>query len=330
MRPTPHKLLTQAKIPAFLVSDLTNIRYLTGLAITSGLLLVVPRRMILFTDDRYREMAERDAYSGISVRNVDELPAFLASVRRCGCETEVVTLAQMQRWRRKFPRKRFVPTLGVMQVFRRQKDVAELRHLKRAKRITEELLRRVPSALRKGMTEIGLARKLLLWALELGAEGLAFDPIVAFGTNTSRPHHHPTTRALKIGHLVQIDVGAKVSGYCADASEVFFTAKPTREAARAYQAISEAKEAAMEAVRPGITTHELDRIARKVLQKYGLEEAFVHSLGHGVGLEIHEGVSISQKKPAVPLLSNEVITIEPGVYFPGRFGMRVEEIAFLC
>jgi Xaa-Pro aminopeptidase len=165
-----------------------------------------------------------------------------------------------------------------------------------------------------------------MWALELGADGLAFDPIVAFGTHTSSPHHHPTSRALQKGHLVQIDVGAKVKGYCGDMSEVYFTAKPTALQKKVYDTLTEAKNKAMRSVKAGVTTHALDRIARDVLKRDGFDAYFTHALGHGVGLDIHEGVTLSQKAPAQTLLAGEVITIEPGVYFDGKWGMRVEDM----
>lgn len=325
MRPSPQKLLVQAETDAFLVTDLTNIRYLTGFALSSGALLVLPRRIVLFTDNRYHEAAAMQVLPGVSVFDHGALAETLAAVPVCGFEAENVTVERKARWKRQFQHTKFVQTVGVVHGFRRQKSSEELLLMRRAKRVTEELLRRVPAALRKGVTERELAQKLLLWALELGAEGLAFEPIVAFGTHTSRPHHAPTPRALRKGHIVQIDVGAKVRGYCADASEVFFTASLSREQERIYRTLHAAKDAAATALHPGVTTHALDRIARQVLGREGLEEAFCHALGHGIGLEVHEGVTLTQKRPAAMLLKSEVVTIEPGVYFPGRFGMRVEE-----
>jgi Xaa-Pro aminopeptidase len=199
--------------------------------------------------------------------------------------------------------------------------------MRRAERMTQELLRRVPTALRRNVTEKALAWKLAQWAQELGADRLAFDPIVAFGTHTSRPHHQPTTRALQKGHLVQIDVGAVYRGYCADMSRVFFTAKPTAEQERAYRAVMEAKETAQAAIRAGVSTKELDQQARGVLRSYGMEAAFTHALGHGLGLEVHEGVTVSSHAPLRTLVPGEVITVEPGVYFPGKFGIRIEDMA---
>lgn len=329
MRPTsPSQILKQANAPAFLITNLINIRYLTGLSVSAGVMLIVPRKMLLFVDARYRDMALR-LDSSITVKDLAELPGMMHEIRRCGFESEDVTVHRWHAWGRKFPKTKFLSTTGILQSFRRQKEDDEWRLLRRAHRMTKELLRRVPSALRKHITEERLARQLLQWALELGAEGLSFDPIVAFGTHTACPHHRPTSRMLQKGHIVQIDVGVKYRGYCADMSEVFFTVTPTKTEGQVYRALQVAQRSAIRAVRPGVTNRELDRIARSVLKKAGIEQYFTHSLGHGVGLEIHEGISLSQKAPEEKVLKDEVITIEPGVYFPGKFGMRVEDMVYV-
>ncbi len=328
MRPTSQKLLQQADLPALLVSDLTNIRYLTELQMTAGLFLVLPRRCILFVDSRYIEAARRAA-RGFAVEDAASLVNFMKKIRRCAIESDSVTIARMTIWKKKFKNTKFVLSSGAVEYFRRRKNDRELKLLRRARRLTQELLRRVPSALRRSITEEALARQLNIWALELGAEGLSFDPIVSFGMHTASPHHRPMLRKLRRGDIVQIDVGVKYNGYCADMSEVFFTAKPTIFQQRVYSTLCEAKDAATRAVKSGVTNHALDTIARDILAREGIEKMFTHSLGHGVGLDIHEGVSISRKAPLEKLLKNEVITIEPGVYFPGRFGMRVEDMVIV-
>ncbi|TSC79049.1 MAG: Xaa-Pro dipeptidase [Candidatus Peregrinibacteria bacterium Gr01-1014_25] len=200
--------------------------------------------------------------------------------------------------------------------------------MKRARGLTKELLRRVPSALRVGMTERSLSWRIEQWARELGAERMAFDTIVGFGSHTSMPHHRPTSRTLRKGHLVQIDLGIVYRGYCSDLSEVFFTARPSAMEEKVVGALKEAKKTATRAAVAGAVAADIDQAARRILRSYGLEEAFCHALGHGVGLEVHEGVTISPKSKD-RLLPGEVITIEPGVYFPGKFGMRVEDMVFV-
>jgi len=214
--------------------------------------------------------------------------------------------------------------MGVVEEFRRTKNAEELRKFRRAQRITREMLKRVPTLLRRPISERAVAWKLREWAEELGADDLSFEPIVAFGTHTSRPHHRPTHRILQKGHIVQVDVGAIYQGYCADQSAVYFTERMTPLERRVHAAVSDAFETAMECTIPGASTKDLDRTARDVLRKHGFEEYFLHSLGHGVGLEVHEGPNLSSKAPEKKLLKNEIVTIEPGIYLPGKFGMRLE------
>jgi Xaa-Pro aminopeptidase len=293
---------------------------------TAGWLLVLPRSLVLFADGRYALAAEQGARKGIAVRPLENLGKALAVLPECGFEDEDVTVARLGRWKSKFPSTKFVRTSEVVEHFRRTKSDDELRVLMRARRMTQELLRRVPSSLRAGVNERAIAWKLEVWARDLGAEGLSFPPIVAFGSHTSSPHHQPTSRPLRKGHVVQVDVGVKFRGYCGDLSDIYFTAKPKSEEQAVFDAVREAKEKAQDAVQAGVTTTALDRIARGVLKKAGYDAFFTHSLGHGVGLDIHEGVSLSSQRKPVELLKNEVITIEPGVYLPGKFGIRLEDM----
>lgn len=326
MRPrNPRELLREAKTSAFLVTYLPSIRYLTDVELSSGVLLVTSRAMTLFTDGRYLEVAKGGRYRGIVVRDVRGLPSAIQRIRRCGFEAQQVTVERLRRWKREFLNTKFVHTVGVVEEFRRTKDAEELRRFRRAQRITRLLLRRVRRHLRPGVTERNVAEKLRTMAITLGADGLAFDPIVAFGHNTSRPHHHPSFKRLRKRDIAQIDVGVRYRGYCADQSAVYFVGQPTKLQRHVYAVVEEAKNAALRAVRAGVTNHELDRIARSVLKRHGFEKYFVHALGHGVGLEIHEGPSLSLRATKTTLLSGEIITIEPGVYIPGKFGIRLEE-----
>ncbi|MEI8230294.1 MAG: aminopeptidase P family protein [Candidatus Peregrinibacteria bacterium] len=326
MRPsTPVELLSAAATPAFLITNPVNLRYLSGITVSTGALLITPKAFMLFVDGRYGEGAKEDVRMGISVRSMSSLVKVMEKVPVCGCESETVTLSQYGFWKKKFKNTKFIHKRGIVSAFRRAKDSDELRAFRKSQRITQRILEMIPTFLRPGISECELAWKIRDQAHTLGADDLSFDPIVGFGSHTSRPHHHPTNRKLKSGDIVQIDCGVKFGGYCSDQSRVFFTGKMSPLQEKVLRAVTEAKEAATRAVKIGITTHELDRIARKVLRKYGLEKYFVHSLGHGVGLDIHEGVTLSSKRPAEVLQKNEIITIEPGVYIPGKFGMRMED-----
>lgn len=329
MRPSPSQLLSVAKTQAFLVTDLTNIRYLTGCCVSAGLLLVTDRQARFFVDARYRYEVEKSCRRGIAVRDAADVPEALAAIPRCGFEADSVTVARSLSWKKKFPGTTFQKTIGVVEQFRRQKDEEEIRLMQRAQRLTKELLRRIPSSLRAGTTEAELARRLTIWALELGADGMAFDPIVAFGTNSSVPHHVPGSRALKKGHIVQIDVGVRYRGYCSDLSRVFFTAPPTPLQKGVFETLRSVQSAVIAQAKAGVSNHRLDILARKILAEKGMEQAFTHALGHGLGLDVHEGITLSQRGKEQKLLRGEVVTVEPGVYFPGKFGMRLEDEVFV-
>lgn len=321
--PKTSSILLECKAQALLVSSLTNIRYLTGLSVSAGFVLVTKRAITFFADSRYIEAAKSAARC--TVKDINELEKVLRKVDRCGFEAEDVTVERLRRWKRNFKNTKFVQTSGIIEEFRRQKDGDEIKKFRKAQRITQNVMQKVPKLLKKGISEKELAWKLESLIRGSGAESMSFEPIVAFGKNSALPHHHPGKTKLKKRDIVQIDMGAKFEGYCADQSRVFIVGSPTDKQKFVFDAVEEAKNAATKAVKVGVTTHELDAIARKVLQKYNLEQYFTHSLGHGVGLDIHEGVSLSQKGKKQKLLAGEIITIEPGVYIPGEFGVRLED-----
>lgn len=329
MRPKPSILLRHAGAPALLISNPVNVRYLSNIPVEGALIVATKNSYILFADALELEMAESYNIPNVVVKDFAKLETVCSGIKKCGFEANDMTVARIARFKKKLKKTAFVATSDVVEHFRRTKNEDELKKLKRAEKMTKELLRRIPSALRRNVTERMIAWKIEQWARDLGAEGMAFETIVAFGTHTSRPHHRPTDKKLQKGNIVQIDLGAKYKGYHGDMSRVFFTATPTSEQMRVYKALEEAKNKASDAVKPGVSVRTLDRIARDVLKKYGLETYFTHSLGHGVGLEIHEGARLSQKAPDDHLLKNEVVTIEPGVYIPGKFGMRLEDMVFV-
>ncbi len=326
MRPHSRLLLKSAAQPALLITDLINIRYLTGLTLSSGLLLALPRGYILFVDSRYTEAAAEGAYDDVEVRDIGESAKVMKKIPVCAFEEDNVTVARLRRWKAQWKETKFVHASGAVEEFRRSKDEKELIAMRRAEKITRELLRRTPSALKTGLTEIGLAWKIEQWARELGAERMSFDSIVAFGSHTSRPHHHPTARKLGKNMIVQLDIGVMYRGYCSDRSAVFFTGPIPAEQERAYKAVLEAKEAAKKVIKAGVDVKTVDDAARKVLRSYGMEDAFTHALGHGVGLEVHEGVTLSPRGKGEKLVKNEIVAVEPGVYFAGKFGIRLEDM----
>lgn len=262
---------------------------------------------------------------GIAVLPLDSLDAVLSDIGTIGFESEDVTCARLLRWKKKYKNTKFVHTSGIVEEFRRSKSQDELKKILKACSITKAVLRLIPRLLLSGISEKNLAWRIESECRKRGADGMAFETIVGFGEHTSRPHHHPTDRKLRVGDLVQIDMGAKFDGYCSDYSRVFFTASPTVEQAKAMKALRTASNAAKAILKPDVTNRQLDEKARSALKSFGYDKEFSHALGHGVGLDIHEGVTLSMKARSRKIKKNEVVTIEPGLYFEGKWGMRIEE-----
>lgn len=321
-------LLRKQKLPVLLVTNPVNIRYLTGLDVSRGLLLVRHNAAALFLDSRYLE-AGRTAHSRMcTVHDWSAVASYIRGARRCGFEELQVTAGQLRRWESTYKNTKFIHTSGLVEGLRRKKDREEIACMKRALSLTNRVLRQIPRMLRRGMTEKMLERKIFLAVLDAGGDGFAFDPIVAFGSHSSMPHHRPGKRKLRARDIVQIDMGVRYKGYCSDRSEVYFVGKPTAKQQRVYEAVRQAKDIAKKMVREGAPCADIDTATRTFLHDRGISTVYDHALGHGVGLEIHEGATVSHRSDEM-LMQNEVVTVEPGVYIEGAFGIRLEDMVFV-
>ncbi len=324
-RPTAPQLLRKTSGRPLLISTLENIAYITGLQVSAGFLLAQGKGYSLFLDSRYLESARRDVQCRTSLRPLNELADTLRKMKVLCFEADNVTVATIEIWKRKYKNTKFVQTSGIVEEYRRSKAPDEQKKITKACSITKSVLRLIPTLLTPGISEQELAWRIESECRKRGAECMAFPSIVAFGTHSSRPHHHPTNRKLAKNDLVQIDMGAKFSGYCSDYSRVYFTGRKTADQVRAMRALRESSAAAIKILRPGVTNRALDLRARQVLRSHGYDKEFSHALGHGVGIDIHEGVTLSSRALVQKIKKNEVITIEPGLYFEGKWGMRIEE-----
>lgn len=307
-----------------LISNPINIRYLTGLEISSGIVLLSGKKIELFTDGRYLEVAKSTSKK-ISIHDIANLQKRLKKAKKAAFEAQHVTVSRLKRWKRLFKGTKLIPLENIIEKRRRIKNKEELMNIKKACAITDKIMDRIPKMLKTSIKESDVSRKIESLAYDLGAEEMAFDSIVAFGKNSSRPHHKPTNYKLRKGDIVQIDIGVKVNGYCSDCSRVFFTSKKTEEQKRVFDLLIKTVIETTGLAKAGALNSSLDKAARNMLKKEDYEKYFIHSLGHGVGLEVHEKPSISQRGNKMKLLENEVITIEPGIYFPGKWGMRIED-----
>jgi Xaa-Pro aminopeptidase len=329
--------LTRAGLPGLLVTHLPDVRYLCGFTGSSAALAVTRRSARLFTDGRYTAQAA-DEVKAARVEIASGSPAVAATqwlaaqagVAMAGFDPAKTTVAELARWRSGLPsrlRKGFFQALPapLVEMLRSVKDADELAVMAEAALIGCKLFEHILGVLRPGIAEVEVAAELEYQARKLGAEGMSFDTIVAAGLRSAMPHGLATTALLPRRGFVTLDFGIIHKGYCSDMTRTVFLGKPRPEERRAYEAVLEAQENAVNAVAAGVSCAEVDEAARSVLRREGLAEAFSHSTGHGVGLEIHEPPRVAAGQ-ATRLEPGMVITIEPGIYLAGRFGIRIEDM----
>lgn len=327
--------LTERKLDAFLVTHLANLRYLCGFTGSSAVLAVSDGRAMFFTDGRYREQSRAEVSgAGIKVARGSPLAAAAdwlkkARARRVGLESEHVSLAQKAAFTGLLPSKvRLLPVVGLVERLRAIKDAEEIKRLRAAVKLASGLYGPLLKHIRPGKSESALAAKLEYQARMAGAAGMSFATIVASGPRSALPHGVASLQLIVNNGFIVIDYGVILDGYCSDMTRTLYVGRPGTWETRVYQAVREAQQAAVEAVRPGIETGKVDRAARKVLARAGLLRYFTHSTGHGVGLEIHEIPKLARGQHEL-LHPGMVVTIEPGVYVPGKGGVRIEDMVLV-
>jgi Xaa-Pro aminopeptidase len=322
--------LAARKLDAMLVAYSANLRYLSGFTGSNGSLLVLPSRAILFTDPRYQIQASQEVNCQVRVAKGPLVTAIATTIsrlrlRRIGYEPPRMTCDWFESLQKSVPsRASLDPVTGWIEELRMIKSAGELERIRRSVETNSRAFEQVVASVRPGITEEDLAAELEYRMRRLGAQRPAFETIVAGGKRGALPHAQPTTARLENGGLVVVDMGAVQDGYCSDMTRMLFLGSPSPKVKRTYRAVLEAQVAAIEAVRSGVSTAYVDRQARKVLKGYGLDRAFVHSTGHGLGLEIHEPPRIGKQDKA-RLNAGMAITIEPGVYLEGFGGIRIED-----
>ncbi|MEU4514717.1 aminopeptidase P family protein [Nonomuraea wenchangensis] len=309
-------LLPAREVPALLVTSAVNVRYLTGLASSNAAVLVrADGSALLATDNRYIGKART---LGVPVVEAADVAARLAEPG-AGIEAASMTVATYRRLG-----EGLVPLGPVVEELRAVKDDAELELLRTACAITDQAFADVSARIVPGMTERELARLLENRMTELGADKPAFDSIVAAGENGAIPHHAPTDRELCAGDLVTMDFGARYQGYHADMTRTVSLGPPAAWQRELYDLVAAAQRAGRHALAPGAAAGDVDRAARSIVAEAGHGEHFRHGLGHGVGLEIHEEPFLGPSRTG-RLEDRVPITVEPGVYLPGRGGVRIED-----
>lgn len=321
---------TEAKFDVLVVSFLPNIRYLCGFTGSNGILIVSQSGSLLLTDPRYDIQARAESDCPVSIVRKSlwkALPGLLARKRwkSIGIEASRVSVDVYQALQAELPLGCSLEAAApLIENARTVKTDAEVRFIRQSVRTCSAAFERVLKKVRPGVTEIEVAADLDYQMRRLGADHSAFETIVASGTRSALPHARPMSASIQLNQLLLIDMGASQEGYASDMTRTVYVGKPTPKVRRTYAAVLEAQMAAIDTVRAGVKAGAVDRQARRVLRSHGLDKAFVHSTGHGLGLEIHEPPRIGKSDPTV-LQPGMVVTVEPGVYIEGFGGIRIED-----
>ena len=321
------ELLVEAELDRFLVTDLTNVRYLTGFTGTNGACVCGKGVRLFLTDFRYTERAaaevdgwETETLAGDWLKGIAE-----RLEGRVGFEDDQMSVRLREKLGEKLAEgTEMVAAGGKVGELRRVKDAEELAAIEEASKLADEVLRWTLEQGLSGRRERDVARATEARIRELGGDP-SFPAIVAAGPNGALPHAEPGEREIGRGELVVFDMGAQLDGYCSDGTRTFATGDPGEEGGAVYEVVRQAQAASLDAIRAGIKGEDPDSAARKVIDDAGYGEFFGHALGHGVGLEVHEGPRLSQRSDDL-LAPGEVVTVEPGIYLPGRLGVRIEDL----
>ena len=321
------KLVSEAGLERLLVTNLVNVRYLTGFTGTNGACICGPRDRAFLTDFRYIERAASEIggweLAAVSGEWTTGLAERLSG--RCGFEDQHLSVKAHRELSEHAPEgAELVPAGGLPEKLRRIKDDDELKAISEAAKLADEVYEWAIEQGLDEMKEIEVARAAQARIRELGGEP-AFPPIVAAGPNGAMPHAEPGERQIEAGDMVVFDMGAQLDGYCSDCTRTFAVGKPRGETREVYELVREAQATALKAVAGGKGTREVDAAARKLIADANHGDHFGHGLGHGVGLEVHEEPRLSQRSEDT-LESGDVVTIEPGVYVPAQFGVRIEDL----
>ena len=329
--------LTSAHLDALLVGNPANIRYLTGFSGSNALLVVTMRESVMITDFRYQTQAPEQI--GALARIVVEPHSLWTGLWRILPEIDGVIIAgfesahlvhrDFQRLMEHGGRWQWRPTVDLVETLRERKDADEVRLIGEAAGVATRALARLLPELRAGMTEIEAAGCLEKALRDEGTEGFPFPSIVASGPRAALPHAGSSHRRIESGDLLLLDFGAEVEGYCADLTRTVVVGRATDEQRAIYEIVRRANEIATGAVRPGMRGRDADALARSYIEQCGWGEAFGHSLGHGLGLEVHEAPRLARTADGI-LAEDAVVTIEPGIYRPGWGGIRIEDDLYLA
>ena len=326
--------MSDASLDGLLVTHLPHVRYLTGFSGSNGLCVITKRSECFITDARYRDQAKCEVKRFRIVTTRKSL--FEAAAReatagrkmRLGFDGRHLSVAGWQSLRKLLRRTALVPTRPLVDAVASIKDNCEIASIRRAVRISDKVFGLIIQLLKPGLTELDVAAEIAYLHRKLGAEADAFEPIVASGPRGAWPHARASAKRIRSGELVIMDFGCRVDGYHSDCTRTVAVGRPSARLRRMYQIVLDAQLRAVDAARGGMAARNLDAVARSYIKKMGYGKFFPHSLGHGIGLDVHEAPRISWLSKDL-LLPGNVVTIEPGVYKPGLGGVRIEDTVII-
>jgi Xaa-Pro aminopeptidase len=324
--------IKQEGLDALLVTNVTNVTYLTGFTGDDSYLLVTRQGNVLISDQRYTTQLEEECRGldlairapGVKMGEFTVKAIQKAKISRLGIEGESMTVANRDALAANMPKTELIATGGWVEQLRVVKDKGEIDRVRKACDLARRTFDVVRAKLTGSMTELEVANELEYQARRFGAKGMSFESIVAVGPRAALPHARPTTRRIGESDFTLIDWGVNEGLYVSDLTRVLATDKISPKLRKLYGVVLKAQLAGIDAIRPGATCEEVDRAARAVIDKAGHGKAFGHGLGHGIGLEVHEAPRLAQGQD-VQLRPGMIVTVEPGVYFPGWGGIRIED-----
>jgi Xaa-Pro aminopeptidase len=331
---TLRERIHESGLDSLIISKPANLRYLTGFTGDYGFLVIGPSGSTFFTSPLYVEQAHSTISHEVKVINTTGIFKTFSRLHSSfwgitiGYEAEFLTCSESAKLKEVLTAKKLIATKGMVEEFRMVKQPYELDAIQRAQQITEKVFDGVIPFIRDGVCERDLAAEIVYRMLHYGGERPAFDTIVASGPNSSLPHIHPTKRKFKMGDLIIIDMGTIVDGYASDMTRTVVLGKANQKQKKIHTLVLDSQKKAFDKVKSGVTCSFIDKNARNVIAHAGYKKHFIHSLGHGVGLEIHE-LPLLTAKSKTKLREGMVITLEPGVYIPQWGGVRIEDMVMV-
>jgi Xaa-Pro aminopeptidase len=325
--------LNSFNVDAVLFLDIKNVRYLTGFTGSDGALLIGKRQKLLMVDGRYTNQAKREVHD-VEIfqyrEKIEGIEAVISdnSLKSVGFESTAMNVTTFLKLKKKLKAVKLTPMSHEIDTIRAVKDTAEIAYIRKAGETASKALRALSDFIKPGVSEKDIAVELDYRMAGKGAEQVSFSTIVASGVNSSQPHASPGSRKIKNGDIVMIDYGAVCNGYHSDETCTFIVGRTNKKQKEVYSLVKEAHDRALAAVKAGATCKEIDHIARTCVEGENMGKYFTHGTGHGVGLDVHEAPRIADKSEHI-LEAGMVVTIEPGVYIPDLWGVRIEDMVLV-